>query len=242
MLHRKFIFSAGIALFVLFLSTGCHSLRTENDKPVSQQPTPQESAQKLPADKTSEEEIKLRSGPGDPVVGKTKAELCFGCHGEDGNSASPEFPKLSGQYGSYIAKQIRNFQSTTRTHQVMGAMAAAVTDEDLADISAYFASQPIMKGDNPSSNQIGKNLFENDDLPRMLVRCSNCHGATGKGQNPGNPMYPVIGGQHKEYLLGQLLNFRKGARNNSPGGVMNTIVHRLSDAELDALADYVSGL
>jgi len=76
----------------------------------------------------------------------------------------------------------------------------------------------------------------------MLVRCSNCHGATGKGQNPGNPMYPVIGGQHKEYLLGQLLNFKKGARNNSPGGVMNTIVHRLSDAELEALADYVSGL
>lgn len=232
MFNNKSIISASLALVVLLLSTGCHS----------PQPPSSETAKQESIDKASADETKLRMGPGDPVVGKTKAELCFGCHGEDGNSTSPEFPKLSGQYGSYIAKQIRNFQSTTRTHQVMGAMAAAVSDEDLADIAAYFAGQPIMKGDHPSSNQIGKNLFENDDLPRMLVRCSNCHGATGKGQNPGNPMYPVIGGQHKEYLLGQLLNFKKGARNNSPGGVMNTIVHRLSDAELDALADYVSGL
>jgi cytochrome c553 len=237
MFRFKSIISASLALFVLSLSAGCHSLQPESEKPASTQPSPQESAQQQSA-----EDIKSRMGPGDPVAGKTKAELCFGCHGEDGNSTSPEFPKLSGQYGGYIAKQIRNFQSTTRTHQVMGAMAAAVTDEDLADISAYFASQPVMKGASPSSNQIGKNLFENDDLTRMLVRCSNCHGATGKGQNPGNPAYPVIGGQHKEYLLGQLLNFKKGARNNSPGGVMNTIVHRLSDDELNALADYVSGL
>ncbi|MGB8410527.1 MAG: c-type cytochrome, partial [Gallionella sp.] len=139
-------------------------------------------------------------------------------------------------------KQIRNFQATTRTHQIMSGMAATVSDGDLADISAYYASQPIMKGDHPSSNKLGKKLFENDDLARMVVRCSNCHGATGKGLNPGNPVYPVIGGQHREYLLAQLINFRKGARNNSPGGVMNITVHRLSDAELEALADYVSGL
>jgi cytochrome c553 len=232
MFNSKSIISASLALVFLLLSTGCHS----------PQPPSNEAAKQESGDKTSADETKLRVGPGDPVAGKDKATLCFGCHGEDGNSTSPEFPKLAGQYGSYIAKQIRNFQATTRTHQVMGAMAAAVSDEDLADIAAYFASQPIMKGDHPSDNKIGKNLFENDDLPRMLVRCSNCHGATGKGQNPGNPMYPVIGGQHKEYLLAQLLNFRKGARNNSPGGVMNTIVHRLSDAELEALADYVSGL
>jgi cytochrome c553 len=237
MFHTKTIISACLALVVLLLSTGCHSMRTGSDQPASPPPSPQESAQNL-----SEGEAKLRIGAGDPVVGKTKAELCFGCHGEDGNSTDPQFPKLAGQYGSYIAKQVRNYQATTRSHLVMSGMAASVSDEDLADIAAYFASQTMMRGDHPSSNKIGKNLFENDDLSRMMVRCNNCHGATGKGQNPGNPVYPVIGGQHKDYLLKQLIDFRKGSRNNSQGGVMNTTVSRLSDAELEALADYVSGL
>lgn len=76
----------------------------------------------------------------------------------------------------------------------------------------------------------------------MMVRCNNCHGDAGNGQNPGNPVYPVIGGQHKAYLLSQLKNFKNGVRKNSPGGVMNTTVSRLSDAELEALAEYISGL
>lgn len=214
----------------------------ENDKPAAQPPASNEAATKQSANEAPGDELKLRIGPGDPVAGKSKAEVCFGCHGEDGNSTDPMAPKLAGQYGIYIAKQIRNFQATTRTHQIMSGMAATVSDDDLADISAYYASQPMMKGDHPSNNKTGKKLFENDDLSRMVVRCSNCHGATGKGLDPGNPVYPVIGGQHKEYLLAQLINFRKGARNNSPGGVMNITVHRLSDAELEALADYVSGL
>jgi len=188
------------------------------------------------------DETKLRAGPGDPVVGQEKAELCMGCHGEDGNSSDPLIPKLAGQYGVHIAKQVRNYQSSYRTHQIMGAVAAAVTDEDLADISAYFAVQPLMKGASPSDNPIGKNLFEKGDLSRMTVPCGNCHGATGKGQTPRNPVFPVIGGQHKDYLLAQLLIFKKGERNNSPGGIMNITVQRLSDAELDALAEYVAGL
>lgn len=187
-------------------------------------------------------EIKLRSGSGNPIAGQDKAELCTGCHGEFGVSMDPLIPKLAGQYGKYIAKQVRNYQANIRTHQIMGAVAASVTDDVLADISAYFASQPMMKGDAPSSNQIGKNLFEKGDLSRMMVPCNNCHGATGKGQNPGNSTFPVIGGQHKDYLRGQILSFRKGERNNSPGGVMNIIVQKLTDAEVDALAEYISGL
>lgn len=234
MFHRNSIISACLALVALLSST---AVLAENANRTSQQPLSEESALKQSGDET-----KLRIGPGDPVVGKSKAELCFGCHGEEGNSTDPQYPKLAGQYGMYIAKQVRNYQATTRSHLVMSGMAASVSNEDLADISAYFASQPMMKGDHPSSNKIGKKLFENDDLSRMMVRCNNCHGATGKGLEPGNPVYPVIGGQHKEYLLAQLINFKKGVRNNSPGGVMNTTVHRLSDAELEALADYVSGL
>jgi cytochrome c553 len=234
MFNRNSIISACLALVLLLLST---AVLAGNDNPASQQPSSQESAKNESAD-----EMKLRIGPGDPVAGKSKAELCFGCHGEDGNSLDPQAPKLAGQYGIYISKQVRNYLASTRSHQIMTSMATTVTDEDLNDISAYYASQPMMKSDSPSSNKLGKKLFENDDLSRMMVRCSNCHGTTGKGQNPGNPVYPVIGGQHKEYLLAQLINFKRGVRNNSPAGVMNTIVHRLSDAELEALADYVSGL
>lgn len=238
MLQRKTIISTCLTLVAVLLST---AVPAASDSPASQ-PSAPASARQQPADKTSGDEARLRIGSGDPVAGKTKADLCFGCHGEDGNSMDPQSPKLAGQYGAYIAKQVRNYQTTTRTHQIMSPMADTVSDADLANISAYFASQPMMKGDAPSGNKLGKKLFENDDLSRMMVRCNSCHGTSGKGQNPGNPLYPVIGGQHKEYLYVQLLNFRNGVRNNSNGGVMNITVHRLSDAEIDALADYISGL
>jgi cytochrome c553 len=231
---RKKYLSTCFASIVLLWSAAAYA---ENDSTATPQPAPP-----APANKQSADETKLRVGPGDPVAGKDKAALCFGCHGEDGNSVDPTIPKLAGQYGVYISKQIRNYLASTRSHQVMSGMAGAISDDDLANISAYFASQPIMKGAQPSDNKIGKKLYENDDLARMMVRCNSCHGATGKGLEPGNPVYPVIGGQHKEYLLAQLISFRQGGRNNSPGGIMNITVHRLSDAELEALADYVSGL
>ena len=234
MFLRKENIATCLALVVLFLST---AVLAENDSAASPQLSSPATAKGQPGN-----ELKLRIGPGDPVAGKDKAAICFGCHGADGNSIDPAIPKLAGQYGLYISKQIRNYLASTRSHQVMNSMAASVSDEDLADISAYFASQPIMKGAHPSDNKLGKKLFENDDLARMIVRCNSCHGATGKGLEPGNAVYPVIGGQHKEYLLAQLISFRKGGRNNSPGGIMNITVHRLSDAELEALADYVSGL
>jgi cytochrome c553 len=234
MFPRNKYLSTCLALIVLLLPP---AVSAENDSAASPQPS-----SPATANAQSRNELKLRIGPGDPVAGKDKAAICFGCHGEDGNSIDPAIPKLAGQYGLYISKQIRNYLASTRSHQVMSSMAVSISDEDLADISAYFASQPIMKGAHPSDNKLGKKLFENDDLARMIVRCNSCHGATGKGLEPGNSVYPVIGGQHKEYLLAQLISFRKGGRNNSPGGIMNITVHRLSDAELEALADYVSGL
>lgn len=260
MFHFKSIVSACLALAVLLTSTAVFaevdiaaSPKSSSKKPAKKQAPDQiknaaDTGGKVAQVKTvadtggTVDETRLRAGPGDPVVGKEKAELCMGCHGEDGNSTDPLIPKLAGQYGVHIAKQVRNYQSSYRTHQIMGAVAASVTDEDLADISAYFGSQPLMKGASPSDNPIGKNLFEKGDLSRMTVPCNNCHGATGKGQTPRNPVFPVIGGQHKDYLLAQLLIFKKGERNNSPGGIMNITVQRLSDAELEALAEYVAGL
>ncbi len=208
--------------------------------------TPKVEAKKIiPTAKADEDDsaeaIKLRSGPGDPIAGKDKSELCQGCHGEEGVSAEPTAPKLAGQYGPYISKQLRNFQEGIRTHQIMSDIAKTINDDDLNDISAYFASRKKMKG-NGSDNKVGQELFLRGDMSRMMVACVNCHGANGKGKTPTNAVFPVIGGQHKEYLRIQLINFRAGDRSNSPGGVMNIITQRLTDAELEALADYVAGL
>ena len=184
--------------------------------------------------------IKLRSGPGDPEAGREKSLLCQGCHGEDGISFDTKVPKLAGQYGEYISKQLRNYQTGVRSHQIMNAMAATISDEDLEDISAYFASQPRMDGNDSRNNPVGQHLFFHSDTSRAHMACVNCHGISGKGLTPGTVMFPVIGGQHKDYLLAQLLAFKYDDRVNSPNAIMNKVARALSDEELDAIADYLA--
>jgi len=185
----------------------------------------------------SPEDIKKRIGTGDPVAGKEKSALCQGCHGEDGNSAVPTFPKLAGQFAVYIQKQIHDFQSGSRKDPVMSGMAATVTDkQDLLDISAYFASQKQMHGENPVNSPEGKTMFT------VGNGCVNCHGENGKGAAAGNTDAPVIGGQHKDYLIKQLQDFRSGARRNEASGMMYMIAGSLSDEEIDEITNYVSGM
>jgi cytochrome c553 len=193
-------------------------------------------------DMESAESIKLRTGDGNPIAGKDKSQLCQGCHGEQGNSVDTLIPKLAGQYSIYIAKQLRNYQAGARTHQIMNAMAATVNDTELADIAAYFASQAKMAGNTIAENQTGKRLFLKGDLPRSILGCVNCHGVNGKGRLPSTSMFPVIGGQHKDYLHRQLIDFRNATRTNSASGIMNLTTRSLTDIEIDALAEYISGL
>ena len=194
----------------------------------------------------SPENIKLRSAPGNPVAGKDKSLLCQGCHGEKGRSSESMIPHLAGQYGTYISKNLRNYQAGTRTNQIMSAMAATISDDDLADISAYFASMPKMAGDgsaeNKSSAQAGKKLYLAGDMSRMVIACTNCHGPGGKGRAPNISMFPVIGGQQAGYLKGQLIDWRNGARTNSANAIMNTLTKKLTDSEIDSLAEYMSSL
>lgn len=191
-------------------------------------------------DVDSTESIKLRNGSGDPIAGKEKSQLCQGCHGEYGISTEPLIPKLAGQYAIYLAKELRNYQAGTRSHQIMNAMAATISDENLADIAAYFASQTKMKGDGSADNQLGKELFLHGDPSRIRLACVNCHGIKGKGLAPNMPMFPVIGGQHKDYIRRQLINFRDGYRTNSPNAIMNRIASSLTDDEIESLAEYSS--
>lgn len=194
-----------------------------------------------PATGESKRIIELRKGPGDPVAGYEKSELCQGCHGEFGNSTAPLIPKLAGQYGGYIIKQVLDYQAGTRSHQIMNAMAGTIdTDEDLADIAAYFAIQRKMKGKRFTDNQLGKFIYSNGDVDKKRVACVNCHGVWGRGLDPKTSMFPVIGGQHKEYIKKQLYDFRDNTRTNSATGVMSTIARSMTDAEIEAVSEYVS--
>ena len=233
MVQIKFKTLTCVAVAVLVMSTTALA-KNENVNPLTGKLEAEAGADSAAA-------IKLRSGRGDPVVGKDKSLLCQGCHGEQGISIDGLIPSLAGQYGPYITKELRNYQSGDRSHQIMNAMAATISDEDLDDISAYFASQPKMKG-NGEVNEMGKKLFLRGDLSRMVLACVTCHGVNGKGLTPNTPMFPIIGGQQKEYLRLQLLNFKTGDRTNSPNGIMITIAKKLTEAELDALASYISGL
>jgi cytochrome c553 len=150
-------------------------------------------------------------------------------------------PSLAGQYANYIEKEIRNFQSGIRSHQIMNAMAGTIAnDQDLADIAAYFASQKKMEGDGSGGDPAGKEIFLHGDLSKMRLACVNCHGVRGKGLEAKISMFPVIGGQQKGYIRRQLILFREGYRTNSPNGIMNRIASSLTDEQIDSLADYIS--
>lgn len=230
MLHIKKNIATGLTLAFLLMTTTVYA---QND-------TANPLTGSTEAEVDSAKSIKLRSGPGDPVAGREKSLLCQGCHGEYGISTDPVIPKLAGQYGNYISKQVRNYQAGTRSHQIMNAMAATISDDDLADIAAYFASQEKMEGDGSADNPLGKELFLHGDPPKLRLACVNCHGVKGKGLDPKISMFPVIGGQHKEYIRRQLVNFRDGYRTNSPNSIMNKVAGSLTDTEIEALSDYAS--
>ncbi len=184
--------------------------------------------------------IKQPIGSGDPVAGKVESGLCQGCHGADGTSFVDLIPDLAGQQALYTAKQLRDFQSGARTHQIMSAISKSINDTELADISAYFASVKMMRGDRRGDNPVAEKLFLKGDPGRGIPPCTSCHGANGKA--PAIPTYPVIGGQHKAYLQVQLIRWRSGDRSNSPDRVMNKAARNLTDAEIERLSDYLSGL
>lgn len=187
----------------------------------------------------------LAAKKGDAKAGKDKSALCHGCHGENGMSVDPTFPNLAGQFSGYIFKQVTDFQQGHRNDDTMSAMAATVTSkQDLKDIAVYYQSQKQMKGKGSSGNKaaLGKKIYMNGNPKKNLYGCKNCHGEKGKGRSANNPLFPVIGGQHKGYLVKQLKDLKSGKRKNDPAGMMGNIAKLLSTKEIDAVAEYIAGL
>ncbi len=184
---------------------------------------------------------------GDAESGRIKAdsERCLECHGQagvgQGHSAGEDgkFARLDGQQHAYIVKQVEDFRAGRRKGDFMAMMAASVSDQDVADIAAYFAAQPAMAAAKAAPQEARYSaiaqLFRQGDATRQLMACAACHGGTGEGLAGAGP---VIGGQGRRYLAQQLHNWRSGERSNHPA--MRAAAARLTDAEIDALAHYVS--
>ena len=178
---------------------------------------------------------------GDAAAGQAKSALCGSCHGVDGNSLMAMNPKLAGQSARYMVKQLQEFKSGARESAIMSSMVLSLSDQDMEDIAAWYSSQqPTIQGANPESIELAERLYRGGNSEIAVAACSACHSPTGKGNAPAG--FPLLSGQHAEYTLQQLKNFRSGARQNDGSAMMRTVVERLTDKELEALASYVSGL
>lgn len=178
---------------------------------------------------------------GDAAVGKAKSASCAACHGADGNSPSPGFPKLAGQHESYIAKQLRDYKSGKRVNATMNAMVLPLSEQDIDDLAAYFASQSVQVGTAAEDQfELGQAIYRAGNASSGVPACAACHGPNGTG-NP-QAKFPALSGQHADYIALQLKNFRKGERANDAGNMMRGVAARMSDAEIEAVAQYVQGL
>lgn len=190
------------------------------------------------------EEAKVKA---DPAKGKVIAEtVCVACHGADGNSVISANPILAGQIEEYIAKQLKDFKSVggkpaARNNAIMAGMAAAVPDEEIPNVAAWFASQkqkPAAAKDEKLAAE-GQKIWRQGNFNKGTPACAGCHGPAGAGLPV---QYPRLAGQYPEYIELQLQTFRSGERSNDANKVMQTIASKLSDAEIKAVAEYAAGL
>ncbi len=180
---------------------------------------------------------------GDAAAGKAKSAACGGCHGFDGNSAIVTYPKLAGQNEAYIVKQVKDFKANSdRQNAIMLGMVAAVSDEDAADIGAYFQSQMLKEAAVHDADKAaaGRDLYKGGDLQKGIPACQACHGP--KGSGTAGIGYPQIGGQYVEYTLAQLKAFKGGSRKNDDKMLMRSIVEKLSEKDMIAVSHYIASL
>ncbi|WP_175652527.1 c-type cytochrome [Pseudomonas sp. Marseille-P9899] len=179
---------------------------------------------------------------GDAAAGQSKTAVCGACHNPDGNSLAPNFPKLAGQGDKYLLKQLNDIKGGKRTVLEMTGMLTAFSDQDLADIAAYFSSQKGSVGAaDPKLVKQGEELFRGGNLEKGLPACTGCHSPNGAGIAAAG--FPHLGGQHASYVAKQLTAFREGERTNDGDAmVMRSIAAKLSNKDIEALSSYIQGL
>jgi cytochrome c553 len=200
---------------------------------------------------------------GNVSSGKEKAAACISCHGDNGNSIVSTFPKLAQQHSSYLINQLQAFKNGTRNNPMMSPVAIGLTDDDMADIAAYYAEQEISANELPvlddedekpeasegekktGSNETiqtiiaqGSDLYRNGDLTREVSACIACHGPFGEGNKPA--AFPALRSQHADYLIKTLTDFKSGARSNNPENMMHMIAQKMTAEEIKAVSYRIS--
>ena len=179
---------------------------------------------------------------GDPVAGKAKAGQCAACHGPDGNSVNPEWPKLAGQHADYLVKQLQFFEAGERENTTMKPMASVLDAQGREDVAAYYASQAVKRGAaDPELVELGEKIYRGGNAESGIAPCMGCHGPNGAG-NPA-ALYPALRGQHAKYVENQLHGFAEGKRvNENAKKMMQILSARMTNKEIRAVASYIQGL
>jgi cytochrome c553 len=181
--------------------------------------------------------------PGDATAGQAKAAVCGACHGMDGNSVAPQFPKLAGQSAQYIVRQLTNFKSGKRQNPIMLGMATPLSTQDMRDIAAYFASKtPVPGVADQALVERGEKLFRQGDPANGVPACMACHSIDGRG-NPG-AMYPQLASQHAQYVEATLKAWHDGTSwgDDAHSKIMPSIARKLDADDITAVASYIEGL
>ena len=190
--------------------------------------------------------VAMRRQRGEPVAKPDLAAgearytaMCAACHGADGNSGSPAYPKLAGQHPEYLAKQLQEYKSGKRANAVMQGMAAGLSDADMKNIAAWAASQKPKSGFAKDKElvSLGERIWRGGIADRNIAACAGCHSPNGAGIPA---QYPRIAGQHADYTIAQLTGFRDGVRKNNVQ--MTQVAAKLNDREIRAVSDYAAGL
>jgi len=190
---------------------------------------------------------------GDVAKGKVKSVTCTACHAVDGNSMVPNFPKLAGQGEGYLFKQLKDFKSAERKDGLMAGIVAALSTDDMANLAAYFSKQSVAQGvaSKTANIALGERLYRGGDKTRGVTACIACHGPKGAGIPSAG--FPALASQHAAYTIKQLKDFRQvsinaqtnaktPSRTNDNRKMMTAITKSLTNAEIEALAQYVAGL
>ena len=178
---------------------------------------------------------------GDAAAGQAKAAVCAACHGGDGKAIQASYPNLAGQHASYIAKQLTDYRDGNRNNALMSGQATNLSDQDILDLSAYFAAMDKIQGVASEEDlELGMNIYRGGITSAGVAACAACHGPAGNGNGPA--VWPMISGQNAEYTADQLRYFRSGERANDPAEMMRGVAKRMTDAEIAAVSNYIAGL